>query len=163
MYVLLGTRRTWSECVLKKILIVVLVLVACVIVLSNENNKKQDEWKTFDGEDIVCRFVGCGNRPLYSNWEDRYCSDHIDRSKNASNIGVKTKGTRRTNTTPALTKEQADALVGTGYHGTKPNSSAESSEIKAAMVKCKKCGMHSTNGANSKCNECLYNESMGFD
>lgn len=54
----------------------------------------------------------------------------------------------------ALTKDEADALRGTGYHNTRPNSSAENMELAAAQVKCKRCGMHSSNGYNSMCNSC---------
>ena len=54
----------------------------------------------------------------------------------------------------ALTKEEADALRGTGYNGTRPNSSAEALELKAAQIKCKECGYHSDNGANSLCDYC---------
>lgn len=54
----------------------------------------------------------------------------------------------------ALTKEEADALRGTGYNGTRPNSAAESMELKAAQVKCKECGYHSDNGSNSLCDYC---------
>lgn len=61
----------------------------------------------------------------------------------------------------ALTKEEADALSGTGYHGTRPNSSAEDIELKAAMVKCKNCGYRSHNGANSLCDYCRWMEKYG--
>lgn len=54
----------------------------------------------------------------------------------------------------ALTKEEAEALRGTGYHGTRPNSSAEALELKAAQIKCKECGYHSDNGVNSLCDYC---------
>lgn len=54
----------------------------------------------------------------------------------------------------ALTKEEADALRGTGYNGTRPNSAAEAMELKAAQVKCKECGYHSNNGSNSLCDYC---------
>ena len=54
----------------------------------------------------------------------------------------------------ALTKEDADVLRGTGYHGTRPNSAVASMELAAAQVKCDICGMHSTNGHNSACNSC---------
>ena len=59
----------------------------------------------------------------------------------------------------ALTKEEADALRGTGYNGTRPNSSAEALELKAAQIKCKECGYHSDNGANSLCDYCQSNKS----
>lgn len=73
------------------------------------------------------------------------------------------KNEKKINTKRALTKEEAEALKGTGYKGTRPNSSAEDMEISAAMVKCKNCGMHSSNGYNSLCDECEYNKSYGFD
>lgn len=57
-------------------------------------------------------------------------------SNNSSGI------TKRINTESAMTKEQAERLRGTGYNGTRPNSSAEALELKAAQVKCKKCGIH---------------------
>lgn len=70
---------------------------------------------------------------------------------------------KKINTTPAMTKEEADRLRGTGYHGTRPNSTAESMELKAAQVKCKTCGMHSDNGVNSQCDACAYNEKHGLN
>lgn len=54
----------------------------------------------------------------------------------------------------ALTKEEADALSGTGYKGTRPNSLAEAMELQAAQVKCKECGYHTDNGRNSLCDYC---------
>jgi len=60
------------------------------------------------------------------------------------------------NTKPALTKEQADKLRGSGYHNTRPNSVAEEIELKAAQVKCKECGYHSDNGSNSLCDYCQW-------
>lgn len=36
-------------------------------------------------------------------------------------------------------------------------------ELKAAQVKCRTCGMHSDNGANSQCDECTYNELHGLN
>lgn len=61
----------------------------------------------------------------------------------------------------AMTKEQAERLSGTGYHGTRPNSSAEITELKAAQVRCKNCGYHSDNGLNSLCDYCLWMERYG--
>lgn len=54
----------------------------------------------------------------------------------------------------AITPEEADNLRGTGYHNTRPNSSAEDIELSAAQVKCKQCGYHSDNGVNSLCDSC---------
>jgi len=83
-----------------------------------------------------------------------------ENSVNQSNSSVIAK---KVNSQRAMTEEEAAALRGTGYHGTRPNSPAENLELKAAMVKCKKCGMHSDNGANSLCDECQYNETYGFN
>lgn len=55
---------------------------------------------------------------------------------------------------PAMTKEEADRLCGTGYHNTRPGSLAEDMELKAAQVKCKNCGLHSDNGYHSLCDDC---------
>ena len=60
------------------------------------------------------------------------------------------------NRTPAMTKEEAERLSGTGYHGCRPNSSAENTELKAAQVKCRNCGYHSDNGSNSYCDYCQW-------
>jgi len=73
------------------------------------------------------------------------------------------KATKKINTTPALTKEEAERLRGTGYKGTRPNSEAESMKLKAAQVKCESCGMHSDNGFNSQCDACEYNEKYGLN
>lgn len=56
--------------------------------------------------------------------------------------------------TSAISKEEADALRGTGYHNTRPGSVAEHNELQAAQVKCKECGYHSDNGYNSLCDSC---------
>lgn len=144
---------------MKKFVILIIILLLGAIGISQKQKETHDEWHTFGGKEIVCRFQGCEQRPLYSDWADRFCSDHIDKSEHHKE---KSTGTKRINNEPALTDEQAKALEGTGYGGTRPNSSVEISKIKAAKVKCKKCGMHSTNGLNSLCNECSYNESMGF-
>lgn len=105
------------------------------------------------------------------NQVSEYRSDSAEQTEN----GVNTEGTkvisdsekmesgRRVNTEKAMTKEEADELRGTGYHNTRPNSTAESIELKAAQVKCKKCGMHSKNGVNSLCDACQYNEAHGYE
>ena len=57
-----------------------------------------------------------------------------------------------------LTKEEADALRGTGYHNTRPHSFAENLELAAAQVTCRACGRHSDNGSNSLCDYCYKEE-----
>ncbi len=148
---------------LKILLGIVSVLIFIGFIGVNMNETETDDWHNYDGSEIVCRVTYCGNTPLYSNWEDRYCEEHIYKSANYSDEFDSSVITKRVNTTPALTKEQAEKLKGTGYGNTRPNSSAELSKIKAAMVTCKKCGMHSDNGRNSLCDECQYNEEFGLD
>ena len=61
----------------------------------------------------------------------------------------------------AMTDEEAERLKGTGYHNTRPNSSAEMSALRAAQVRCKNCGYHSDNGSNSLCDYCAWMERYG--
>lgn len=145
----------------KKIIHILLIIIVISSVASVFESK--DEWHYSDGTEIVCRVTGCGKTPVYSDWEDRYCVEHLDKSENHGSEYDSTVATKKVNTKKALTKEEADALRGTGYKGTRPNSMAESNELKAAMVACENCGMHSSNGSNSLCDECRYNEEYGFD
>ena len=149
----------------KAIFFIVPLLVILLVVSScgNNSNGYKDEWHNSNGSKIVCRVFGCENTPAYSNWDDRFCSEHLNKSANHSNEYDSSKAKKKINTQKALTKEEADALRGTGYHGTRPNSSAEETELSAAMVTCKNCGMHSDNGLNSLCDECQYNQEYGFN
>lgn len=61
----------------------------------------------------------------------------------------------------AMSKEEAERLSGTGYHGTRPNSSAENTELRAAQTKCKNCGYRTHNGANSLCDYCAWMQRYG--
>jgi len=99
-----------------------------------------------------------------SNVEDFYYSTQATSVTNENNAYQSNNSVfaETVNRQRAMTKEEAAALKGSGYHGTRPNSSAEDLELKAAMVKCKKCGMHSDNGVNSLCDECQRVESYGF-
>lgn len=145
------------------IAVVLLIVIGISALWKNNDKNKKDEWHYSDGSSIVCRVNGCGKNPVYSNWDDRFCKEHLNKSENHSEQYDVSVAKKKVNTKKALTKEEADALRGTGYHGTRPNSSAESIELKAAMVKCKNCGMHSDNGSNSLCDECQYNKEYGFD
>lgn len=140
----------------------VLILVV-ILIKATAGNDKNDDWHYSNGSEIVCRVSGCESRPLYSDWNNRFCAEHIDRSEDHSNSYNPSIAKKKVNTEKALTKEEADALCGTGYNGTRPNSSAENSELAAAMVTCKNCGMRSHNGLNSLCYECQYNKEHGFD
>ena len=150
---------------MKKVYIVIAIIAIVIVaaLINNSNNSKKDEWHNYDGSEIICRVQGCGKRPLYSNWDNRFCAEHIDRSQNHSNEYNPSVARKKVNTERALTKEEADALRGTGYHGCRPNSSAENAELAAAMNKCINCGMHSKNGRNSFCYECQYNKDYGLD
>ena len=149
---------------MKKIMpIIGIIIIIYVAIFVLTDNTEKDEWHYSDGTSIVCRVTGCGKTPVYSDWDDRYCDEHLNKSENHANQYDSSVAQKKVNTKKALTKEEADALRGTGYNGTKPNSTAERIELKAAMVKCKKCGMHSSNGSNSLCDECQYNEEYGFE
>ena len=149
---------------MKKIMpIIGIIIIIYVAIFVLTDNTEKDEWHYSDGTSIVCRVTGCVKTPVYSDWDDRYCDEHLNKSENHANQYDSSVAQKKVNTKKALTKEEADALRGTGYNGTKPNSTAESIELKAAMVKCKKCGMHSSNGSNSLCDECQYNEEYGFE
>lgn len=106
-----------------------------------------------------CIFLSSNEEPTDNDDYETPATSYAQ-SSNSNNSSVITK---RINTEPAMTKEEAERLRGTGYHGTRPNSSAEALELKAAQVKCKKCGMRSHNGYNSLCDECQYNEKHGLD
>lgn len=85
----------------------------------------------------------------------KYNSYSYSSSKYSGNSGY--SSTRPpVNRTPAMTKEEADRLSGTGYHGCRPNSTAEDMELTAAQVKCKNCEYHSDNGFNSYCDYCQW-------
>ena len=148
---------------MKKVVIPLLVLIACIGIYSVFTSNNKDEGHYSNGDSIICRVDGCGKRPVYSDWNNRFCEEHLNKSEDHASQYAPRVATKKINTEHALTKDEADALSGTGYHGTRPNSAAEDIELKAAMVKCKKCGMHSDNGANSLCDKCRYNEEHGLD
>lgn len=117
-------------------LIVPVIIIGVIIISSKEPTEEDDT----------------GYTPSYNSYTSSGNSSY-------SSQGV----TKKINTTPAMTKEEAERLRGTGYHGTRPNSTAENIELKAAQVKCKTCGMHSDNGVNSQCDACAYNEKHGLN
>lgn len=108
---------------------------------------------------VLCIFM-FSKEDMESNNDYKLPSTNYTQYANNYNSPVLT---RRINTEPAMTKERAERLRGTGYNGTRPNSLAEDLELKAAQIKCKKCGMRSHNGANSLCDACQYNEKHGLD
>ena len=61
----------------------------------------------------------------------------------------------------ALTPAMASYLVGTGYHGKEPNSSAEYAELLMEQEKCRNCKYHTTNGPYSLCDYCTWMDRYG--
>ena len=147
----------------KKLIPILIIIVAIAIIYNFYKNDENDEWHYSNGTPIVCRVNGCGKTPLHSNWDDRFCEEHLNKSENHSNEYTPSVAKKKVNTKRALTKEEADAVRGTGFQGTRPNSVAEDMKIKALMVKCANCGMHSDNGSNSICDECQYNKDYGLE
>lgn len=71
---------------MKKVIISGIVVLILVILYKTTSGKpKHDDWHNFDGSVIVCRVVDCGRQPLYSDWDNRFCAAHIDRSANYQN------------------------------------------------------------------------------
>ena len=60
--------------------IAAVVIIAILLVVGNSSTsaKTHDSWHNYDGTEIVCRRNGCGKKPLYSDWNRRYCSTHIN-------------------------------------------------------------------------------------
>ncbi|MBR5826130.1 MAG: hypothetical protein IKY78_03490 [Clostridia bacterium] len=59
-------------------IIVIIAILAFIGTISDE--KEDDPWTNSDGSSIVCRRVDCGERPVYPDWNRRYCSVHIKES-----------------------------------------------------------------------------------
>ena len=107
---------------------------------------------------------GADRYSIYTSSNSVYRNhDCIYEGPQTSKTSNRSGGVKQRNTTPAMTEQEAKALRGSGYHGTRPKSSAEDTELAAAMNKCRKCGMHTTNGKNSLCDACLYNKNHGLD
>ena len=77
-------------------------------------------------------------------------------SARSSTAASKTPTRPPVNLTPAMTKEEAERLKGTGYNGCRPNSAAERTALGAAQHKCRNCGYHTDNGRNSLCDYCAW-------
>lgn len=105
--------------------------------------------------------------PTSSNSKSRSSSYSYTPSRSTGSTYSYSRSTSTTptcppvNREPAMTKEEAERLRGTGYHNTRPNSSAENIELTAAQVKCKNCGYRSHNGVNSLCDYCAWMERYG--
>lgn len=111
---------------------------------------------------IIAVILLPSNKPAEENATE-YVPSYNSYTQSSNSSYASQSTTKKINTTPAMTKEEAERLRGTGYKGTRPNSTAESMELKAAQVKCKTCGMHSDNGVNSQCDACAYNEKHGLN
>ena len=103
---------------------------------------------------LVSIFGSCENKKTSytSNYSSKSYSsnDYSGSSSKKTYSGSSSGGYRK----KAMTKEEADRLRGTGYHGTRPNSSAENTELAAAQNVCSNCGYHTKYGKNSICQYC---------
>lgn len=114
-------------------------------------------WKVLGGIIVFLALLGCiAQSPTYkkTSYKPTSTSNSYSYSSNYSSYSGTSTSRTTGNYKKALTKEEANALKGTGYHGTRPNSVAELNELRAAQVKCKQCGYHSDNGGNSLCDSC---------
>lgn len=62
---------------MKSVLIVFLVIIFLIAGINSCTEEPDNPWTNFDGSPIVCRRTGCGRTPMYSDWNRRYCSTHI--------------------------------------------------------------------------------------
>ena len=58
--------------------IIFLVIAFLVVSIGSCAGEQDDPWTNYDGSRIVCRRSGCGRSPVYSDWNRRYCSAHIN-------------------------------------------------------------------------------------
>lgn len=127
--------------------------------------KKRSAWWILGVAAVLAFIIAIGQQSKPTPAKSTYSTNSPSRS--TSNSSTYTGSYSSTPTCPpvnrelAMTKEEADRLSGTGYHGTRPNSSAENSELKAAQVRCKNCGYRSHNGLNSLCDYCAWMEKYG--
>lgn len=63
-----------DKCVFITIIIVVLLIIGN---LGSCSKEKDDPWTNVLGDPIVCRRSGCGETPVFADWNRRYCSEHI--------------------------------------------------------------------------------------
>ena len=61
----------------KLFLILVIIVIALYGVNKYQKSKVDDPWTNSDGSQIVCRRIGCGKKPVYPDWNRRYCEEHI--------------------------------------------------------------------------------------
>ena len=66
----------------KNFWLIALLLVIVLTGFGSCTEKQDDPWvNEYDGSPIVCRYVGCGEPPVYSEWERRFCYTHINGTK----------------------------------------------------------------------------------
>lgn len=58
--------------------LIFLVSILFCVNVSSCNKELDDPWANYDRSQIVCRMNGCGRSPVYSDWNRRYCSTHIN-------------------------------------------------------------------------------------
>lgn len=65
---------------MKKLFWIIIIIAVLAFVGTLSDEKEDDPWTNSDGSSIVCRRVDCGERPVYPDWNRRYCSVHIKES-----------------------------------------------------------------------------------
>jgi hypothetical protein len=62
---------------MKKFLLIIIIVAALLLIGGFLDKEEDDPWTNSDGSSIVCRRVDCGEKPVYPDWNRRYCSVHI--------------------------------------------------------------------------------------
>jgi hypothetical protein len=133
---------------------------------TTQGKKEPSPWWPLAVAAVIVLFLAIGQASKPTTVRNSSSSYRSSRSSGSSSYTY-SGGTASTparppvNREPAMTKEEAERLKGTGYHGTRPNSSAEDNELKAAQVRCANCGYRSHNGYNSLCDYCAWMERYG--
>ena len=118
---------------------------------------------------LISASIANGGKPLLRTDEENTVPSLAPAASQSTSTGTSTYHSSYSSTPPcppvnrekAMTREEAERLSGTGYHNTRPNSSAENLELAAAQTKCKNCGYRTHNGANSLCDYCRWMERYG--
>ena len=54
------------------------IILVILLIIAFFPQEHEDPWTNeINGTSITCRYSGCGKEPVYSDWEKRYCSEHL--------------------------------------------------------------------------------------
>ncbi len=62
---------------LSKLFLILVVVMIALYGFQACQEKEDDPWTNSDGTPVVCRRVSCGKKPVYPDWNRRYCEVHI--------------------------------------------------------------------------------------